>query len=275
MTAQMPGLLDEIGGVPAPAPRPARRRPRFALPRTLKARWQTWMADPVARPRALWSARAAACLLVAGLALGAYFAFRPVPRPDYLNDPIDGVFNYTLLTDEFNKLPVQERLKLMKELVDRMKGLSSNDSVLLGAFAAGIAGAARDQLEANVSHLAIDTWDLYAKDYGKVAAGGRETYLDNAFLEFSKMMEAVGGRVRDVSDDQRLAEVRRDAARDKKNLSDPGKAPSGEVLGTIFHFMNGNVGARATPQQRSRGAQMMRDMTRHFRGQDIATGKPK
>jgi hypothetical protein len=50
--------------------------------------------------------------------------------------------------------------------------------------------------------------------------------------------------------------------------------PSGEQLGEIFTFMNFTVGSHATTQQRNRGQQMMRDMTRHFRGRDTATGQP-
>jgi hypothetical protein len=54
----------------------------------------------------------------------------------------------------------------------------------------------------------------------------------------------------------------------------PDAMPSGEQLGEIFTFMNFTVGSHATTQQRNRGQQMMRDMTRHFRGRDTATGQP-
>jgi hypothetical protein len=57
-------------------------------------------------------------------------------------------------------------------------------------------------------------------------------------------------------------------------MRDPNNQPPGEALGRVFEFMNNNVGSHATPEQRTRGLQMMRDMTRMFRGQDIATGKP-
>src|SRR5262245_2577613 len=50
-----------------------------------------------------------AVLLLSG-SLAAYLLLRPVPQPDYAADPMDDVLNYTLLTDEFNKLPVDKRL---------------------------------------------------------------------------------------------------------------------------------------------------------------------
>lgn len=34
---------------------------------------------------------------------------------------MDEVLNYTLLTDEFNNLPVDKRLELLKDLIDRLK----------------------------------------------------------------------------------------------------------------------------------------------------------
>lgn len=272
MTTPMPSLI-EPSDFARRAPSP-RRSLRLRVPASWQARWERWTADPRDRRRALWTLRGTGAACVIGLGIAGYFLLRPTPQPDFLNDPLDDLFNYTLLTDDFNRLSVEERLKLIGQLVDRMKGMSSEDSVLLAAFAAGIAGSAREQIEANASRLAIDTWDLYARDYANVPADQRGAYLDDAFLKFSKMMEGVGGRARDVSDEQRLAEVRRDAER-RKELSDPSRAPSGEMLGTLFTVMNSNVGGHATPQQRARGAQMMRDMTRHFRGQDIATGKPK
>ena len=38
-------------------------------------------------------------------------------------------------------------------------------------------------------------------------------------------------------------------------------------------FMSTRMGSNATPSQRARGSEMMRDMARTFRGQDPATGK--
>jgi hypothetical protein len=219
---------------------------------------------------------ACAIALVAGSA-GGYFALRPTPQPDYMTADLDAIFDFTLLSDEFNKLPIDERLKLMQQLVSRLKNMSSSDSMMLGAFAAGIAGAARDQLEENGSRLAIDAWDKFAVDYASVPDADRAAYLDKTFVEMSKMMEVVAnGAPRDVSDEKRLEEMRAEVARNREMMqSNPDAMPSGEQMGEIFTFMNFTVGSHATVQQRTRGQQMMRDMVRHFRGRDTQTGKPR
>ncbi len=214
---------------------------------------------------------------VAGTALlvGGYFALRPVPQPDYLNDSLDDVLDYTLLTDEFNRLPVKKRMELIGDLVKRLKSMSAGDSALMAAFAAGVAGSARAQIEENVSRLVLDAWDEKAKDYPAVAVEQRAAYLERTFLEFEKMMEALGGEVRERSDEERLANVRRQTKRDVDAMNDPAKRPDSESLARFVTFMDSRMGSRATPAQRSRGQQMLRDMSRHFRGQDIETGKAK
>jgi hypothetical protein len=239
--------------------------------------WRARMSDPQRGPRTRRALVAAFVVAVVGAGVGVYFAVRPVPQPDYMNDSMSEVFNYTLLTDEFNKLPVEKRLELIASLIKRLQGMSRQDSVLLAAFGAGIAGQAREQVKENVSRLGVDMLDKYAKDYRNVPEGERERYLEQSFLDMAKTMEALGGRPRDISDEERLAEVRRQAQRDRERLREAGatgRGPDGEDLGGFFNFMNNEVGSRATPQQRVRGQQMLRDMGRMFRNQDPETGKP-
>ena len=231
--------------------------------------WRTM--EPRRRQRTSIIGGAALLLLISG---GVYLAL-PRFQPDYDDADIDDIFDYTLLSDEFNNLPVEERLKLLGKLVSRLKNMGSGDSMLLASFAAGIAGSAREQIERNASRLAIDLWDKHAKDYGSVPADEREKFLEQAFVDFSRTMEAVGGEIRDVSDADRINEVRKQAQRDREAMGDGNNAPPPQALGRMFEFMNNNIGSHANPEQKTRGLQMMRDMTRTFRGQDIATGKPK
>lgn len=214
-----------------------------------------------------------AAALVIGLAL--YFWLRPIPQPDYATAGMDEVFNYTLLTDEFNALPIEERMRLIGQLVERLKGMDGQDSVLLASFAAGIAGAARDQIEQNGARLAIDMWDKYAKDYDRVKPEDREQFLEDVFVDMIKTVEALGGEPRDVSDSERINEVRSQAQRDRAALREGRVQPPPEAIGRVAAFMNNAISKNQNAAQRARGAQMMRDMVRHFRGQDIATGKPK
>lgn len=265
----LPSLLEPTDLSPAPAQPP--KRLKLDVPRAWKDRWQGAMENPRTRRRL----QIAGAFAVIGIGIGAYFIFRPTPQPDYLFDPLDDVFNFTLLEDEFNQMPVEERLKLIAKLVDRLKNMSSSDSLLMAAFAGGVEGSARKQLEENVSRLAIDVWDKYAKDYGAVGDDEKGEYLEKTFVEFSEMMESLGGEPRDIKPEERIADVKEQAAREQERMtSADGPKPPGEMLGKGFEFMNNNVGGYANPQQKARGQQMMRDMMRHFRGQDPSTGKP-
>ena len=203
-------------------------------------------------------------LVAAGIA--AYFIFRPVPQPDYDKDALNKVFNYTLLTDEFNKLPVEKRMELIGQLVKRLSNMSAGDSALMAAFATGIAGAAREQIEKNASRLAIDLWDKYAEQYQNVKAENRAAFLDQTFLEMLRMGEAMDGHPSKKSDSEILGEVKQQAQRDKEQMRSGNDQPPPAMMGRMFNFMRGNVGNNATPTQRARGQLMMRDMIRHFRG---------
>lgn len=269
---QLPSLIDDSITLPPP-PKPARRF-RLDVPESWKNKWRAWIDDPMKGPSRRRRARLAA--IFAGVAVMgvATWAILPRSQPDYLYDPIDELFDYTLLTDDFNSLPLDERLALLSQLISRLKGMSSEDSLLLAAFASGIAGEARKQLEENASRLAIDMWDSYAVDYSKVPEDEREQYLEKTFVDFTRTMETLAGEQSDATDEERIQGMKDQAAREQQRMtSAQGPKPPGEALGMVFDVMNGNVGGHASPQQRQRGAQMMRDMMRHFRGRDPETGK--
>lgn len=211
--------------------------------------------------------------ILAVIALGAWLVFRPVPQPDYLFDDMDDVFNYTLLTDEFNRLPIEERLELISLLTQRLSNMTSHDSVLVAAFAAGVIGSAREQLLENFSRLLIDSWDMYAIGYADIPNEDRAAYIEMVAIEFMKLGETMEGRISDKTDDERLAEAKRQARRDQENLSNRNTRPSADQMSRIFTFMRSDIGQFQTPQQRARGTQMFRDLVRHMRKQDIATGK--
>lgn len=268
-----------LAGLETPAVQPAGRRflpnlPINRLRTRVQDAWDRATDTPEKHTRTVKRLRIAGIIAGVGLAVGLFFAFRPTPEPDYATAGMDEILDYTLLTDEFNKLPVEERMARIGQLIKRLKGMSSEDSALMASFAAGIAGKARQQLMENASRLMVDGWDKYAKDYGGVPEAERGEYLDKTFVDFTRMMEGLAGDPRDVSDEQRLKEVRRQAARDREAVKDPENAPPPEAVGRLFTFMNQGVGSYASPQQRQRGQQMMRDMMRHFRNQDPETGKP-
>lgn len=267
-----------LGGLLEGLEAPAIGTPTNAAPPGFFSRRRAWWSALRANP-ARWDAfkkRAYIVSTLAGVALGVslFFALRPMPKPDYDKDRLDNVFKYTLLTEQFNNLPVEERMKLIGQLVGRLKSMSSGDSMLMASFAAGIAGSARQQIERNASRLAIDSWDKYAKGYADVPDSEKGAYLDKTIVEFSKMMEALGGRARDISDEERLAEVKREISKERDRISTPGNKPGASDFGRGFQMLDRNIGSHAAPAQRARGALLMRDMGRHLRNENLSTGKP-
>jgi len=242
----------------------ARRSPLRSMTLTelgslLRARF--WSSGP---KRQRTSIVAGVLAIVVGA--GAFWLWGPMRKPDYEKDGIRRVMTYTLLTDRFNQLPIEERMRLIGQLVQRFKGMSSSDSALLAAFAAGIAGKARAQVEENASRLMVDLWDKYASEYAKVGQGDRGAFLDKTIVEMQKMMEGLGGQARNLSDEDRLAEMKQQAKRDQQQMS-RGGMPS-QAMGRMMGVMRDNIGSHASPAQRARGLAMMGDMTRHLRGQD-------
>jgi hypothetical protein len=259
-------LLDGLEPAP-PAPQlAAPQAPR--KPRTPPKLWLLFM-------QLRWLRYSLLAALLLSLGIGSYLAFRPVPQPDYANDPIDDVLNYTLLTDEFNNLPIDKRLELLKDLVDRLKTMSADDSSMMAAFAASIdTDKLRKQLEENASRLALDVWDKHALEYQHVPAENRAPFLDKTLIEMTQMMETVGGFTDNRTDEEKIAEARKQAQRDQKMLSE-GKGPTAGQLARMADLMRNRVGSHSPPQQQQRGMQLMRDMTRHLRDQNPVTGKPQ
>ena len=76
---------------------------------------------------------AAAIALLAGSAWW-WSAARWRPPPSIFDSPVDGVLGY-LTTPDFNRLPVDERVRYLKDFVGRFRGMSQQDSVVAAAFA--------------------------------------------------------------------------------------------------------------------------------------------
>ncbi|MCH9057721.1 MAG: hypothetical protein IIB55_03730 [Planctomycetes bacterium] len=216
-------------------------------------------------------ARIAAPIAVILLALSLWLWLRPYPEPDFATGRIDALMNFTLLRDEFNRLSVEDRLRLLGQLRERLSGLTAGESVLLAAFAGGIMHEARDQLEQNMSRLAIDMWDQYARDYQHVQPDRRGQYLDDAYIGIVRAMETLGGQPSDKSDSVILREAHTQARR-HLHPTRRGEGPSGAAMGILFSVLSDSVGQHAGPQQRQRGQLMMRDMARRMRGETSGGG---
>ncbi len=203
-------------------------------------------------------------LLLAGGGAGAWLALRVQPPPDYDTERLDVLFEYTLLTDDFNRLPVEERIALIGKLIERLKAMGTNDSLLLAMFASSIMGEMRAQLEENISRLAVDVADKYAADYDpNVPEDEREEYLEDAFVDMQRMFAVIDQDLATKDRDEMLEDGRRQARRDL-NRFQQGRVGAGEVI-RVFDIMNNKVGAHMSGHERMRVQTMFRDMTEMLR----------
>ncbi len=214
-------------------------------------------------------------LVLAGGAFGAVVAMWPRAVPDYATGEIEDVLDYTLLSADFNNLPIDKRLALIKDLVARLKSMSAGDSEAMALFAAGITGKAREQLRTNAERLAVDLWDSYADKYDDVPKEDRENYLDNAFNEFTHLMEDIAGVENKKTDKERLGDARGQAQRDMKRARENDRPMDSPRMGRFMKMVDERGGKLSTPRQQARMARFSRDMVRNLRGQDIDSGKPK
>ncbi len=227
-----------------------------------------------------WVRRVGAIALALAVLAGGVFgvlALIPRPIPNIAQDPMDDVMGYVLLTDDFNNLPIDQRLAIVKDLIERVRTMSGEDSAMLAMFAATIEREMRRQMEENIKRLAVDVMDKYAKDYESVPAESAGAFLDDKIVEFTRMMEEISGESGRLpeSPEERLAALRSQAKRDQDFARE--NAPTQmnqERVGNLIGFLRKDADQVAGPEQRGRVTKFMRDVTRHLRGQDVSTGKP-
>lgn len=218
--------------------------------------------------------------IIAALGLAASVALaatRPAPvvydsaRPD----PFGGALSSVIFENEFNRLPVEERLDLIRGLLEQMRSMDSGSSAMLAAFAAGIKNEAREQLETNARTLMVDFVDLHAKRYASAAGEERERMLDESLRDMVTLQrELFGQDAEDEDVDEGVENARKDAKREEERAAeDRTRLDGGEAAG--FMRWAQNESEDTGPNQRARVTLFMRDMTRHMRGQDLDTGKPK
>ena len=260
---RLPSLLEDVADAGSIGVRKARRSAMRDRLGVLDARLRGFVVSLWTNPRRRLIAAPVAGLVLAGASLGTWLALRHQPPPDYRNARIDLIFDYTLLTDDFNRLPVRERQRLLGELISRVGDMNGQESGMLAAFAAGIYGKAREQLEENVSRLMLDTADEHASRYSSVSPEERAEFLDQAVLDLMRTVEALGGRTDTRPDSERLAEAREQAQRDAEFLKSG--QMSAQAAGAMFLVLERGIGEHANAHQKARVSTMIRDMTDRLR----------
>ncbi len=144
-----------------------------------------------------------------------FVAWRPRKPPSIFDAPVDNIASF-FASPDFNALPPRERLELIAQFVQRFRSLEQSESAVLSAFLAGLTGKSRDQLRENVRILAKDLLKEGADEYLALPPEERAEFLDQWLVDWIKFGERIDrGEERQITDDQRLAEIRRDGQRDR------------------------------------------------------------
>lgn len=263
----MPSLLEEIGAEEsAPAKKPA-REPRDSSEFIERL-------SRFAKPLGI-------AMAVLGLTSGAVIAYQswgPVIPPKPMTDPLDDVLGFTFLDADFNRLPLEKRIELAKQIAERLRAMSAQDSVLMASFAAGIAGKAREQLEENMTVLMVDLVDSYAKKYAATPEDQKEKVLRESLVELLALQSELdpAGVISDAPPEERLDRWKRGAERRADaRAADASTNIQRNRAEDILARVESDVNERTNPAERARTVRFMRDTVRYLRGNDLQTGKPK
>jgi hypothetical protein len=208
---------------------------------------------------------AAIAILVAAF---AWWSSRWRPPPSIFDSPVDDALGY-LAIDDFNELPLEDRVAFMIDFADRFRGLEQSESAVMAAFMAGLTGDAREQLIQNARLLAKDILAEGASAYVNLPDSEKDAYIDAWLVEWSKVGERLAeGETRERSDDDRLDDFRAQARRDQdRTLGTDRDISLTEVgAGRFLDFWRSDVEQAASPREQAQIATFMVDVRKRLTG---------
>ena len=219
------------------------------------------------RRREVLYAGGATVLAIAIALVGRWwFVIRWQPPPNIFDTPVEGVLGY-LSMDDFSELPLEERVAFLMGFADRFRGMEQDESAAMAAFLAGLAGPAREQATQNARELAKDILVDGAASYVDLPQEDRAAYLDDWISRWMRMGEkATRGEERDLTDEERLADVRGDAERGMTRERSTDNIPeltSGSAV-RFMDFWSREVETTASPREQGQIVVFMRDLRKHL-----------
>jgi hypothetical protein len=228
-------------------------------------RWRLRRVEP-----RQWGAALGALLLVALVGVSAWWwmAVRVRKPPSIFDAPVNDTLGFLALKD-FSKLPVDQRVRFMLDFAARFRGMQSGESAAAAAFLAGLAGPAREQLRNNVRELMKDVLAEGAEGYMALPEAQRAAYIDAWLVKWQRTAErAVTGKEGDKSDEQRLADMRRDGQRGegrRERAAGGGMVTDRGVAG-FLDLWQGEVEPSSSPREQGQIVRFLDDVrTRMFR----------
>lgn len=238
----------------------------------LRDRADGWLAELWQERRRELGLGVAALALLAGASYGAYWwlEVRFRPPPSIFDSPIDDVLGYFAL-DDFSELPVEERIRFLRELADRFRGGDQAESALMAAFLAGLSGPAREQATQNARILAKDILAEGAAGYFALPEKDRAKYIDNWVADWTRTGERIAtGKESKKTDDERLADIRGQAERGRERQSErpADEMPSLTEDGAMrfLDFWASDVEKAASPVEQGQIVRFLGDVRKRFGG---------
>lgn len=210
---------------------------------------------------------AIAAVVLAGITIGA-IRLIPTTKPDPFAAEVTDVAGF-VFDEDFNRLPPRERLGFLVDLIKRFRDFDENDAVALSNLLAQMNDAMRAQIEENIRRLAVDLMSESAREYADLSPEERAAYLNQLLLEMDMLGDEVSGRDRDDTEDERLARMQRQAERDQARAQQRGGESLQPERVQGFFEMYQETATQVNAVDRGRIAVLMRDMSRHLRGEPL------
>lgn len=211
-------------------------------------------------------------VLAACLGYGVYWwvEIRFRPPPSIFDTPVDDVLGYFAL-DDFSQLPVDERIRFLRELADRFRGMGQAESATMAAFLAGLSGPAREQATQNARLLAKDILAQGADEYFRTPEKDRGKFIDDWMTKWIKTGERIAtGKESEKSDDERLADMRQQGARGRERMGqrDSSELPSLTEGGAMrfLDFWESDVEKASSPKEQGQIVRFLGDVRKRFGG---------
>lgn len=205
------------------------------------------------------------CASVAGGGLWWWNSVRWRKPPSIFDSPVDDVLGYLALPD-FNRLPLDERMRFMLELSDRFRGADGAESAACAGFLAGVKGPVRQQLTQNARVLAKDILADGARGYVNLPPAERGKYIEEWVVKWSRMGERLAtGKERDRSDADRIGDFRRQGERGESRMQGrdiPDLGADGAM--GFLDFWQSEVEVASSPVEQGQIARFLDDVRGHF-----------
>ena len=206
----------------------------------------------------------ALALLIGGVSW--WLAARWQPPPSIFDAPVNDVLGY-LAMDDFNELPLEERMRYLQEFATRFQGMQQEESAAAAAFIASVTGPTREQLRQNARTLAKDVMLEGAEGYFATPEAERAAFLDNWLADWQRFAEeAVRGEARDLDNEERASRIREDAQEDIQRERNPEDLPplNTQATARFLGFWQSDIESASTPREQGQIIRFMEDLRVHL-----------